>query len=140
KRFLVGRFVSESRSQAHFSIGTSGSPEASYGCALAQSLFKKPEPAFNYLGVGRGAGVGRGLGVGPHLPVYGVGVGVGVGVGPPSAQYRPPLTKNPGSPPQTIISRSVQTAVCLDRAPGALMVLLLVQVPPSGLYFPPVAK
>jgi hypothetical protein len=63
-------------------------------------------------GVGRGCGVGRGLGVGPHLPVHGVGVGVGlgVGVGPPCAQYLPPLTKA-GSPPQTIISLPVQTAV-----------------------------
>jgi hypothetical protein len=68
-------------------------------------------------GVGRTRGVGRGLGVGPHLPVHGVGVGVavgvgvGVGVGPPCTQYLPPLTKNPGSPPQTIISLPVRTAV-----------------------------
>ena len=55
-------------------------------------------------------GVGRGLGVGPHLPVHGVGVGLGVGVGPPCAQYLPPLTKAV-SPPQTIISLPVQTAV-----------------------------
>ena len=31
--------------EAHFSIGTNGAPEASYRCALAQSLFKKLEPA-----------------------------------------------------------------------------------------------
>jgi hypothetical protein len=55
-------------------------------------------------GVGRGCGVGRGLGVA-------LGVGLGVGVGPPCTQYLPPLTKNPGSPPQTIISLSVRTAV-----------------------------
>jgi hypothetical protein len=79
-----------------------------------------------YGGVGRTRGVGRGLGVGPHLPVHGVGVGVGVGVavgvgvglgvgvGPDSAQYLPPELnglKFRLSPPQTIISLPVQTAV-----------------------------
>src|SRR6266404_6083776 len=73
---------------------------------------------------GRGGGVGRGLGVGVGLGVFvGVGVGVGVevavavavgvGVGV-AAQYRPPVFKTPpplSSPPQTIISLPVHTAV-----------------------------
>src|SRR5262249_36943860 len=86
------------------------------------------------LGYGRGAGVGRGRGVGVHLPVHGVAVGVGVGVAvgvdvavgvafavgvgvgvgaPDSAQYLPPVLKIIGaaSPPQTIISVLVHTAV-----------------------------
>ena len=72
---------------------------------------------------GRGGGVGRRLGVGEGLGVrvgvavtVGVGVGeaVGVGVGLDCAQYLPPVlrtVKLKVSPPQTIISLPVQTAV-----------------------------
>lgn len=75
---------------------------------------------------GLGAGVGRGRGVGEHLPVHGVGVGVGVGDavgvgvgvglggGPDCAQYFPPVfDRFPliSTPPQTIISLPIQTAV-----------------------------
>src|SRR5438552_6413762 len=44
------------------------------------------------------------------------------------------------SPPQTIISLPVQTAVCLSRASGALVVLVAVQLSVPGLYLPPVLK
>jgi len=52
--------------------------------------------------------------------------------------YLPPvLNINPLPPPQMIISLPVQTAVCPDRASGALVVLVIVQVssvqPPDGL-------
>ena len=67
---------------------------------------------------GRGRGVGRGLGVGVHLPAHGVGVGVTVGVGvgvgaPDCVQYLPPVLSRAlmASPPQTIISVLVHTAV-----------------------------
>jgi hypothetical protein len=80
---------------------------------------------FVFIGLtyGRGAGVGRALGVGVVLGVgegvavtLGVGVGetVGVGVGLDCAQYLPPVlrtVKLKVSPPQTIISLPVQTAV-----------------------------
>ena len=46
----------------------------------------------------------------------------------------------PSPPPQTIISLPVQTAVCPARAPGALVVLVAVQVSVLGLYLPPVFK
>ena len=61
---------------------------------------------------GRGAGVGRGLGIGVGLAVgEGVTVGVAVGLGA-AAQYLPPVFNWVGlSPPQTIISLPVQTAV-----------------------------
>ena len=68
-------------------------------------------------GVGRGRGVGEGLGVRVGVAVtVGVGVGeaVGVGVGLDCAQYLPPVlrtVKLKVSPPQTIISLPVQTAV-----------------------------
>ena len=67
---------------------------------LATSLSRERQP------YGLGAGVGRGLGVG-------VALGVGVGVAPDCAQYRPPVSKSVllTSPPQTIISLPVQTAV-----------------------------
>ena len=45
-----------------------------------------------------------------------------------------------GFPPQTIIWLPVHTAVCPDRAPGALVVLIGVQVSVPGLYLPPVLK
>jgi len=87
---------------------------------------------------GRGGGVGRGPGVGTSLGVReGLGVEVGVAVGvavtvgvglagvavavavgvglgaPDCAQYFPPVFKTPKpfTPPQTIISLPVQTAV-----------------------------
>ena len=44
------------------------------------------------------------------------------------------------SPPQTIISLPVHTAVCPDRAFGALVVLVAVQLSVLGLYLPPVLK
>ncbi len=44
------------------------------------------------------------------------------------------------TPPQTIISLPVQTAVCELRAPGAFVVLVAVQVSVLGLYLPPVFK
>jgi hypothetical protein len=104
---------------------------------------------------GRGTGVGRGLGVGSDLGVgvglgvvvglaagvvvgvtvavgvavavvVAVAVGVGVGVGP--------------LPPQTIISLSVQTAVCPARAFGTFIVPLSVQSFVFGLYRPPEFK
>ena len=43
-------------------------------------------------------------------------------------------------PPQTIISLPVQTAVCIARAAGALVVLVAVQLSVLGLYLPPVFK
>jgi len=103
--------------------------------------------------VGRGLGVGVGLGVfvgvGVEVAVgvaVGVGVnvavGVGVGVGGGPAQYLPPVFKKLPlpNPPQTIISLPVQTAVCTDRASGALVVLVAVQPSVLGLYLPPVLK
>ena len=59
-----------------------------------------------------------------------------------SAQYLPPVFKRllPLLPPQTIISLPVQTAVCLSRAAGALVVLVAVQLSVLGLYLPPVFK
>ena len=42
------------------------------------------------------------------------------------------------SPPQTIISLPVQTAVWNVRAAGALVVLVAVQLSVLGLYLPPV--
>ena len=78
----------------------------------------------------RGPGVGRDLGVGVDLGVavgVGVGVAVGIGVGvavavavgvglgaPDCAQYLPPVSRRlpkSFSPPQTIISVPVHTAV-----------------------------
>src|SRR5207253_9804105 len=53
--------------------------------------------------------------------------------------YRPPVFKGP-NPPQTIISLSVQTAVCFARAEGALVVLVAIQASGLGLYLPPVFK
>src|SRR5207302_835343 len=53
----------------------------------------------------------------------------------------PPLFKGLpvlcSSPPHTIISLSVQTAVCMSRALGAFAVLVAVQLLLFGLYFPP---
>ena len=54
--------------------------------------------------------------------------------------YRPPVFKRKKSlsPPQTIISLPVQTAVCHSRPSGALVVLVAVQLSVLGLYLPPV--
>jgi hypothetical protein len=58
--------------------------------------------------------------------------------------YLPPVFLKNGepkaSPPQTIISLFVHTAVCTARASGALVVLVAIQVSVLGLYFPPVFK
>src|SRR5436190_387671 len=55
--------------------------------------------------------------------------------------YRPPLFRSlPLEPPQTIISLPVQTAVCRDRPPGALTLLVSTQVSVVRLYLPPVEK
>jgi uncharacterized membrane protein YfbV (UPF0208 family) len=56
--------------------------------------------------------------------------------------YLPPVFKRlvPSFPPQTIISLSVQTALCSDLASGALVVLVAVQLSVLGLYLPPVLK
>ena len=64
---------------------------------------------------GDGVGVGGTVAVGVTVAVrVGVAVGVGVGVDAPDwAQYLPPVFKEPlpSSPPQTIISLPVHTAV-----------------------------
>ena len=103
--------------------------------------------------VGRGAGVGRGRGVGVCLGVavgvgvgvgviVGVTVGVGVGVGGEArlAMSLPRVSswRLPSTPPQTIISLPVQTVVEEDRALGAFVVLVGVQLFEPGLYLPPV--
>jgi hypothetical protein len=114
---------------------------------------------FHY-GVGRGAIVGRDLGVGVILPedvgvAVGVALGVGVGLGA-AAQYLPPVFSvmlgsrsaswgravgvETASPPQTIISLPVHTAVCPNRAVGASLLVIAVQLSLLGLYLPPVAK
>jgi hypothetical protein len=77
-------------------------------------------------------------------PVFtgGLGVGVGVGVGGEAGLALPlPRASSwtfPSSPPQTIISVPVHTAVSEYRASGALVVLVAVQLSDPGLYFPPV--
>jgi hypothetical protein len=43
-------------------------------------------------------------------------------------------------PPQIIISSPVQTAMCADRAEGALVMLVAAQLSVLGLYLPPVLK
>jgi len=55
--------------------------------------------------------------------------------------YLPPVfRKLPFSPPQTIISLPVHTALWPDRALGALVVLVDVQLSVLGLYLPPVFR
>ena len=53
--------------------------------------------------------------------------------------YLPPVLKElkKSRPPQTIMSLSVHTAVWDNRAVGALVVLVAVQVSAPGLYLPP---
>ena len=53
--------------------------------------------------------------------------------------FAPVLTDPPETaPPQTIISLPVQTAVCVVRGVGALVVLVAVHVSVVGLYLRPV--
>jgi hypothetical protein len=56
--------------------------------------------------------------------------------------YLPPVFKGkpngPGTPPQTIISLPVHTAVCALRPEGALLRLVAVHLSVLGLYLPPV--
>jgi hypothetical protein len=53
--------------------------------------------------------------------------------------YLPPVFKAPPpSPPQTIISLPLHTAVWYCRSAGALVVLVAVQLSVMGLYLPPV--
>jgi len=55
--------------------------------------------------------------------------------------YLPPVFKKlPLSPPQTIISLPVHTAVGKNRPAGAPVVLVAVQLSVLGLYLPPVFK
>ena len=92
--------------------------------------------------MGVGVAVDEGVAVGVVVSV-GVGVTDGVGVGVvPCPQYLPPVFKTlmRSSPPQTIISLKVQTAVCKSRAEGALVVLVDVQLFVPGSYLPPVLK
>jgi hypothetical protein len=79
---------------------------------------------------GDGDGDNVAVGVGLEVPV-GVAVAVAVGVAVANGV-------GPGiMPPHTIISAPVQTAVCCDRAAGALTTLVLVQLFAVGLYLPP---
>jgi hypothetical protein len=74
--------------------------------------------------VGVTVAVRVGVAVGVAVAVgVGVAVGVIVGVGP--------------LPPQTIISLSVQIAVCPARSSGTLIVPVGVQLFVLGLYLPP---
>ena len=100
--------------------------------------------------MGRDLGVtfGRAVGVAVAVDVgegEGVVVTVAVGVGAPaSPQYLPPVSKSSKLllrlPPQAIISLPVHTAVWEERAAGALVVLVAVQLSMPGLYLPPVLK
>src|SRR5437870_2847384 len=100
-------------------------------------------PPFWMTPLSHGVGVDVGVGVGLAV-AEGVGLGVGVGAGPGgAAQYFLPVLKKlptPTDPPQTIISRLVQTAVWRARPSGALVVLVAVQLSVLGLYRPPVFK
>ena len=85
-----------------------------------------------------------------------VGDAVGVGVGEANcAQYLPPVFSVmlgwsascgravgvvTASPPHTIISLPAHTAVCPNRAVGASVVLIAVQLLLLGLYLPPLPK
>ena len=82
---------------------------------------------------------GVAVGVGDGVAVE---VGVAVGVAPDWAQYLPPVFKTlmRSSPPQTIISLPVHTAVGKARASGALVVVVATQLSVLGSYLPPVFK
>src|SRR5262245_45112194 len=56
--------------------------------------------------------------------------------------YLPPVFKKraTSSPPQTIISLPVHTAVCAPRGAGTLLVLVTVQLSAAGSYLPPVLR
>ena len=56
--------------------------------------------------------------------------------------YLPPVSKRlvKSAPPHTIISLPVHTAVWADRALGALVVLVAVQLSVLGLYLLPVFR
>jgi hypothetical protein len=60
------------------------------------------------------------------------------------ALYRPPVLKSitgqQKTPPQTIISAPVHTAVCESRGEGALFRLVATQLSVLGLYLPPVLQ
>src|SRR5436190_10129239 len=88
-------------------------------------------------------GVGVAVDVGLAV-AEGVGLAVGVGVGSGGVtEYFPPVLKKvptPTVPPQTIISLSLQTAVCDSRTAGALIVLVAIQLSVLGLYRPPLFK
>jgi len=60
------------------------------------------------------------------------------------ALYRPPVLKSitgqQKTPPQTIISAPVHTAVCESRGEGALLRLVATQLSVLGLYLPPVLQ
>src|SRR6476646_3135975 len=83
-------------------------------------------PSRVHAGLMVGVGVDVGVGVAVAVDVaVGVAEGVAVGVAPDCAQYLPPSFKSPPgslSPPQTIISVPVHTAVWLRRPMGAAVV------------------
>jgi len=55
--------------------------------------------------------------------------------------YLPPVFRRlPPDPPQTIMLLLVQTAVWLNRAVGASVVVVAIQLSVPGLYLPPVLK
>ena len=88
------------------------------------------------VGVGVNVDVAVGVWIGVRVAVgvtvavgLAVAVGVGVGVGPDCAQYLPPVFKTMlATPPQTIISLPVHTAVCRYRAVGVLVMLVASQL------------
>src|ERR1043166_2734451 len=57
---------------------------------------------------------------------------------PPVSKEQPPVKQL--APPPTIISLPLHTAVCPNRAVGALVVLVDVQLSMLGLYVPPVFR
>ena len=56
--------------------------------------------------------------------------------------YLPPVfdARPSAAPPHTIISVPLHTAVCNDRADGALFAIVAVQASVMGLYLPPLLK
>jgi hypothetical protein len=97
------------------SVGSLKLTEKSTGCVLI-TLSQLGSVMFTKQADGVGVGLGGTVAVGVTVAVR-VGVTVGVGVGaeePDCAQYLPPVFKRVKlkvSPPQTIISLPVQTAV-----------------------------
>src|SRR5262249_33076951 len=94
--------------------------------------------------VAAGVGVGVRIAVGVAVAVAAtVAVGVGVGVAPERAKFLPQVLKSREpipSPPQTIISLPFQMAVWRNRAAGALVMLVPLQLSIPGSYLPPVFK